>query len=163
MIKSFNNNTIDENPEELQIQIRYADTQEQKQLKQQTHAARQFRSQEYEYATQAWRQGRLPSAGSSDGDFKALSSGDFDQYLNTVSAAPVQTQRWASNRALPGRSPLGGVPYTNTYTQANLPKTTGSDDAASGDDTKNSGSDAGVPVETANSPVDSASPAAKQE
>lgn len=50
-MKTFNNHTITSNGEELQIQIRYADTQEQKSLKQQTQAARQFRSAEYELAT----------------------------------------------------------------------------------------------------------------
>lgn len=57
MIKQFNNYTLGSGSDELQIQIRYADTQEQKSLKQQTQAARQFRSAEYEFATQAWRRG----------------------------------------------------------------------------------------------------------
>ncbi|QIW99069.1 hypothetical protein AMS68_004587 [Peltaster fructicola] len=161
VIKSFNSQAMDEGAEDAQIQIRYADTQEQKQLKQQTHAARQFRSQEYEYATQAWRQGRMTSVGSSDGDYKSISSGDFDQYLNTVSAAP--SQRWSNNKALPGRSPLGGVPYTNSYSQGTLSKTNNNDDAASVDEAKGPGSDAGVKVEPTSSPDDSATPAAKQE
>ncbi|KAM3424424.1 hypothetical protein BST61_g6429 [Cercospora zeina] len=48
VIKTFNNHTIKTAAEELQVQIRYADTQEQKSLKQQTQAARQFRSAEYD-------------------------------------------------------------------------------------------------------------------
>lgn len=55
IIRSFNNKTITCNNEEHTIQIRYADTQEQKHLKQTTAAARQFRSAEYEFATQAHR------------------------------------------------------------------------------------------------------------
>lgn len=49
VIRTFNNHTIKAAGEELQIQIRYADTQEQKSLKLQTQAARQFRSAEYEF------------------------------------------------------------------------------------------------------------------
>lgn len=48
VIRTFNNHTIKSAGEDLQMQIRYADTQEQKSLKQQTQAARQFRSAEYE-------------------------------------------------------------------------------------------------------------------
>lgn len=104
----------------MQIQIRYADTQEQKSLKQQTQAARQFRSAEYEYATQAWRQGRLPYAGSNTTD--GQHSNEFDQYLGTTPAVPIQGQRWAQSaiRQMPGRSPLGAVPYTPNAAQLNV-------------------------------------------
>ncbi|USW57045.1 Putative RNA recognition motif domain, nucleotide-binding alpha-beta plait domain superfamily [Septoria linicola] len=114
VIKTFNNHTIKTAGEELQVQIRYADTQEQKSLKQQTQAARQFRSAEYEYATQAWRQGRLPYAGSTVHDTNQ-NTNEFDQYLGTTPAVPIQGQRWAQSavRQVPGRSPLGAVPYTN--------------------------------------------------
>ncbi|KAK8162096.1 hypothetical protein IWX90DRAFT_289425 [Phyllosticta citrichinensis] len=51
VIKKFNNTpvTVSDGEEEHTIQIRYADTQEQKILKQQTAAARQFRAAEFEY------------------------------------------------------------------------------------------------------------------
>ena len=114
VIKTFNNHTIQSAGEELQIQIRYADTQEQKSLKQQTQAARQFRSAEYEYATQAWRQGRLPYAGSTA--HESTNANEFEQYLGTTAGVPIQGQRWAQSamRQLPGRSPLGNVPYNST-------------------------------------------------
>lgn len=47
------------NGEEHLIQIRFADTQDQKNLKQQTAAARQFRTAEYEFATQGHTWGQL--------------------------------------------------------------------------------------------------------
>ncbi|EME40619.1 hypothetical protein DOTSEDRAFT_65305 [Dothistroma septosporum NZE10] len=120
VIKTFNNHTIKSQGEELQVQIRFADTQEQKQLKQQTQAARHFRSQEYEYATQAWRQGRLPYAGSTVHDTNQ-NGNEFDQYLGTTPAIPIHGQRWAQSaiRQVPGRSPLGGLPY-NGSSQAPL-------------------------------------------
>lgn len=119
VIKTFNNHTIKNAGEELQIQIRFADTQEQKSLKQQTQAARQFRSAEYEYATQAWRQGRLPSTAPSALGYDSQSTNEFDQYLGTAASVPIQGQRWAQSaiRQVPGRSPLGAVqsvPYAGT-------------------------------------------------
>lgn len=116
VIKDFNNFTIKSGGEEMQIQIRYADTQEQKSLKQQTQAARQFRSAEYEFATQAWRQGRIPFAGSTD--HANNSTNEFEQYLGTT-GVPIQGQRWAQSavRNLPGRSPLGTAPYNNASQQ----------------------------------------------
>jgi hypothetical protein len=116
VIRTFNNHTIKTATEELQVQIRYADTSEQKSLKQQTQAARQFRSAEYEYATQAWRQGRLPYAGTTLNDTDQSTNGnDFEQYLGNNATVPFQNQRWAQSaiRHAPGRSPLGAVPYTN--------------------------------------------------
>lgn len=118
MIKTFNNHSITSNGEELQIQIRFADTQEQKTLKQQTQAARQFRSAEYEFATQAWRQGRLPSSGSS-GYEGSTANNEFDLYLGTAPQVPFQGQRWAQsvNRQLPGRSPLGNMSFSGANAQ----------------------------------------------
>lgn len=49
VICAYNNTPIYKNGEEFSIQIRYADTQEQKMLKQQTAAGRQFRAAEYEF------------------------------------------------------------------------------------------------------------------
>jgi RNA recognition motif-containing protein len=97
VIKTFNNHTINANGEDLQIQIRYADTQEQKSLKQQTQAARQFRSAEYEFATQAWRQGRLPYAGTTMHETSATN--EFEQYLGTT--ANAQGQRWIKSAIKP--------------------------------------------------------------
>lgn len=106
------------------MQIRYADTQEQKQLKQSTQAARQFRSaecestprsslqgptntcREDEFATSAWRQGRLPYAGTTLNDVPNPTS-EFDQYLGTTAGVPFQNQRWAQ------RSFPTGQPYAN--------------------------------------------------
>lgn len=97
MIKKFNNHAIKSGNETLNIQIRYADTQEQKSLKQQTQAARQFRSAEYEYATQYARRG-IPFTG-------ARGENEFSQALGGQSAVPIQNQRWAQS-AIRGRSPL---------------------------------------------------------
>lgn len=115
--------------ETTQIQIRYADTQEQKTLKQQTQAARRFRSEEYEFATQAWRQGRLPAAGSTN-----QTGTEFDQFLGTTAAVPIHGQRWAQyggGRGLLGRSPLGGLPPATT-TQAPLVQVTIKPDSDAG-------------------------------
>lgn len=118
VIRDFNNYTFKSSGEEMQIQIRYADTQEQKSLKQQTQAARQFRSAEYEYATQAWRQGRIPFAGST-AHAETNNTNEFEQYLGTAASVPIQGQRWAQSavRHLPGRSPLGTTPYTSASQQ----------------------------------------------
>jgi hypothetical protein len=128
VIKTFNNRTLPNGNEELPVQIRYADTQEQKSLKQQTQAARQFRSAEYEYATQAWRQGRLPYAGTTLNDTTSTAKGnEFEQYLGNNAAVPFQNQRWAQSavRHAPGRSPLAGMPFTNTQTSAQAQATQG--------------------------------------
>jgi hypothetical protein len=162
VIKTFNNHTIKSGGEEMQIQIRYADTQEQKSLKQQTQAARQFRSAEYEYATQAWRQGRLSYAGSSDGQ----NSNEFDQYLGTTPAVPIQGQRWAQSaiRQVPGRSPLGAVPYTPNAAQLNpTVKTEGQTtptDAGAGVESKPTISSPATTQVT--KPVDSVAPAEQE-
>jgi hypothetical protein len=162
VIKTFNNHTITSGGEEMQIQIRYADTQEQKSLKQQTQAARHFRSQEYEYATQAWRQGRLPYAGSTNHD--GQSSNEFDQYLGTTPAVPIQGQRWAQSaiRQVPGRSPLGAVPYTPNAAQHNTAtKTDGQ--ATPTDAAVDSKPAVGSPATAqATSPVDSVAPAEQE-
>lgn len=80
VIKKFNNYKVNVGGEEYTIQIRFADTQEQKQLKQQTAAARQFRSAEYEYATQAHKAGYSSSRGS------YVSNNEFETYMTTRSA-----------------------------------------------------------------------------
>ncbi|KAK5165125.1 uncharacterized protein LTR77_009222 [Saxophila tyrrhenica] len=159
VIKDYNNFTIkDPNGEELQIQIRYADTQEQKSLKQQTQAARQFRSAEYEYATQAWRQGNLPYAGSNAGD--SQDGNEFEQYLGTTANVPIQGQRWAQygGGGLPGRSPLGGLP-ANTSQAPMVQINVASDaahavTAAEAADTKPAVTSPAT-AQAANSPVDS--------
>jgi hypothetical protein len=79
VIKKFNNYKVNVGGEEYTIQIRFADTQEQKQLKQQTAAARQFRSAEYEYATQAHKAGYSSSRGS------YVSNNEFETYMTTRS------------------------------------------------------------------------------
>ncbi|KAK4574832.1 hypothetical protein LTR86_001674 [Recurvomyces mirabilis] len=151
VIRTFNNHAIKANDEDLQIQIRFADTQEQKSLKQQTQAARQFRSAEYEYATQAWRQGRIPFAGTTINDTAAAN--EFEQYLGTTASAPGQGQRWAQSviKQGPGCSPLGGsAPYTGDNGAAGEALKPTHDEAA---DSKPATTSGGVPVV---SPVDSA-------
>lgn len=119
VIKTFNNHTIHANGEDLQIQIRYADTHEQKVLKQQTQAARQFRSAEYEYATQAWRQGRLPYAGTTVHEASSATGNEFDQYLGTTANIPIQGQRWAQSAIRTPRGEVAQAPYnTNTNQSA---------------------------------------------
>lgn len=147
VIKTFNNRTIPTATEELQVQIRYADTQEQKSLKQQTQAARQFRSAEYEYATQAYRQGRLPYAGTTLNDSASSKGNEFEQFLGHGAAVPFQNQRWAQSavrHAAPGRSPLGAFTSNQTQVQATQ------DDTDSGKDAdRNTREDSAVDVKPA--------------
>jgi len=110
VVRAFNNKTIEFNDEEHTIQIRYADTQEQKQLKQQTAAARQFRSAEYEYATQAhksgWPAGRQ--------QYPQADRNEFENFLGTNVGVPIHNQRWAQAAWRQGnqhRSPLATIPY----------------------------------------------------
>ena len=121
VIRMFNNTDIKSQGEDLQMQIRFADTQEQKSLKQQTQAARQFRSAEYEYATQAWRQGRLPYAGTTLNEHPG-NTNEFEQFMGGNASVPIQGQRWAQSaiRQMPGRSPLGSTQY-NAGSQSQTP------------------------------------------
>jgi hypothetical protein len=163
----YNNHTIKANGEELQIQIRYADTQEQKSLKQQTQAARQFRSAEYEYATQAWRQGRVPFGGSTSQD-SASTGNEFEQYLGTTANVSIQNQRWTQygGRSLPGRSPLGGLPSTATgqppLVQINVASGSESGTTPAKSETENTKPVTSPVTVQANSPADSAA-ASEQE
>lgn len=98
VMKDFNNTPINKNGgEEHVIQIRYSDTHEQKMLKQQTAAARQFRAAEFEYGClQTGRHGpRLLSmperlSSSSPGHTANPSVSDtgatFEQYLELSAA-----------------------------------------------------------------------------
>lgn len=172
VIRTFNNRTIPTATEELQVQIRYADTQEQKSLKQQTQAARQFRSAEYEYATQAYRQGRLPYAGTTLNDNASTTKGnEFEQFLGHNAAVPFQNQRWAQSavRHAPGRSPLGAMPFTNNQAQ---PQAVQDDTASAKEADRSTREDSAVdvkPVSTspttahANSPEATPTVAADQE
>jgi hypothetical protein len=166
VIKTFNNHTIKSNGEELQIQIRYADTQEQKALKQQTQAARQFRSAEYEFATQAWRQGRLPYAGTTIND--TPNGNEFEQYLGTAPSVPIQGQRWAQSamRQMPARSPLATAPYTggnqHPMVQINVASPDGQAGSSKDTDAKPVITTSPATAQAVNSPVDSAA-ASEQE
>lgn len=77
-------------------------------MKQQTQAARQFRSAEYEYATQAWRRERMPHlTGSAVHDLPNAT--EFDQYVGTTASVPIEGQRWikpALSKFTAGRTPL---------------------------------------------------------
>lgn len=161
VIKSYNNNTVEDN----QVQIRYADTHEQKMLKQQTQAARQFRSTEYEYATQAWRQGRLPYAGTTLNDNVTSNTGnEFEQYLGSSATVPIQNQRWAQSaiRHAPGRSPLGATPYTSNAAANETPLAQASVNPTK-DGQTSSGDDAALdtkPLSTSPATAHATSPAA---
>ncbi|KAK3070801.1 hypothetical protein LTR53_009806 [Teratosphaeriaceae sp. CCFEE 6253] len=153
VIRTFNNHAIQSNGEELLVQIRFADTQEQKALKQQTQAARQFRSAEYEYATRAWRQGRLPYAGTTL--HQTTSPNEFDQYLGTTANVPIHGQRWAQSavRHVAAHGPATSFTGTSQpFVQA---------EAASGAERKVEDADtkqtiASPATAAVNSPVDSA-------
>nr|POE51780.1 hypothetical protein CFP56_25987 [Quercus suber] len=131
VIKTFHNTSIEASSEDMQVQIRYADTQEQKSLKQQTQAARQFRSAEYEWASQNYRPvGR---------------ANEFEQYLGTHPNLPIHGQRWAQSamRQTPApRSPLGPTSAPDTAQQ--LP-------TAAGGNIKVEATDRPTTVEHANS------------
>lgn len=84
IIKNFHNTPVAKpGSEEQLIQIRFADTQDQKNLKQQTAAARQFRTAEYEFATQGHTWGQLHplSRGHGVPSGAAGQAHDFESYL----------------------------------------------------------------------------------
>lgn len=114
VIRTFNNKTITPNGEDHTIQIRYADTQEQKHLKQTTAAARQFRSAEYEFATQAhrsWLNGSaLPSP--TDGQENGTRSlNEFEAYLGHQAGYTGRGQNSSDPgwRTVGHRSPLSVI------------------------------------------------------
>lgn len=107
-------------------------------LKATTAAARSFRSAECEYrgpwlsyigladrrqdefATSAWRQGRLPYAGTTLNDLPNPTSTEFDQYLGTTAGIPFQNQRWAQQRQFPARQPyMNHGPSSLLHTTSN--------------------------------------------
>lgn len=87
IIKQFNNTPVSKpGGEEHIMQIRYSDTHEQKMLKQQTAAARQFRAAEFEYGClEARRAGLLPQAADHLSTGPKSSNGalgnDFEPYM----------------------------------------------------------------------------------
>ena len=96
IIQDFNNAPVSKgNGEKYNIQIRYADTPEQKALKQQTTAARQYRSAEYESQTT-----QDPST------FIARMHGgnEFEQYMSGGAiAGQTQTNGYTTNSGVSGR------------------------------------------------------------
>jgi hypothetical protein len=98
VMKQFNNTPVCKNGgEEHIIQIRYSDTHEQKMLKQQTAAARQFRAAEFEYGClQTGRHGpgllsfpeRLTSASPANAANPSVSDtgNGFEKYLHRATA-----------------------------------------------------------------------------
>ncbi|KIV99572.1 uncharacterized protein PV09_08750 [Verruconis gallopava] len=124
VMKKFNNTPVSKNGgEEHVIQIRYSDTHEQKMLKQQTAAARQFRAAEFEYGClQTGRHGpgllSMPDRVSSTSPAHTTSPSasdaapTFEQYLHRAAApyvAPALNGRQAAN--FPNsRSPLSAIP-----------------------------------------------------
>lgn len=92
---------------ELQVQIRYADTQEQRSLKQRIRAARQFRSAEYCYVTQAWRQASSFPGGPKD-DQSGTRSNDFEKYPGNDAVCPHRARsavHQGSSRSSPSVRP----------------------------------------------------------
>jgi hypothetical protein len=158
VIQTFNNTTIKHNGEDLQMQIRYADTQEQKSLKQQTQAARQFRSAEYEYATQAWR--RAPQYVSPTSRDNQQHGNEFDQYLQASSGAMPQGQRWVSPTLR--RSPLGAS-IAQTPTSGLHSNLSQESPTAQGKDNLEAKSAVTASMPGQGSPVDSINPVMKLE
>jgi hypothetical protein len=83
VIKNYNNTPVSKNGgEEHIIQIRYSDTHEQKMLKQQTAAARQFRAAEFEFGClQTGRTG--PNSAERLLNNGGAAPNDFDAYLQS--------------------------------------------------------------------------------
>ena len=86
VIKNFNNKAIQKgDSEEYNVQIRYADTPEQKALKAQTTAARQYRTAEYESQTQSPVRVQGSQYAARAGGFNGGAPGfddDFGEYMN---------------------------------------------------------------------------------
>ncbi|KAF4555615.1 RNA recognition motif-containing protein 15 [Elsinoe fawcettii] len=120
IIRVFNNKVIEHNGEEHTIQIRYADTQEQKHLKQTTAAARQFRSAEYEYATLAHRQGYGRAMSSISGsEAMSPSSNDFENFLSHNASLAAKNYGEPNYRQYGQRTPLGIVSPSNNNIRRN--------------------------------------------
>ncbi|KAI9668011.1 MAG: hypothetical protein M1821_000831 [Bathelium mastoideum] len=113
IIKNFNNTPVSKpGEEEHSIQIRYADTEQQKWLKQQTAAARQFRTAEYEYATANRRWMATPNRVEGNGTPAAptSSSNELETYL--ASTAGTSGPRYvppAFRQQVPNRQPLTAI------------------------------------------------------
>ncbi|KAI9713229.1 MAG: hypothetical protein M1820_001215 [Bogoriella megaspora] len=112
IIRDFNNSVVvqPKSEEEHIIQIRYADTAEQKWLKQQTAAARQFRTAEYEFATAHRRpyiqgQNRTDSTSASN-----TSSNELENYLAASNGAAPRYIPPAFRHQAPVRQPLSTIP-----------------------------------------------------
>lgn len=119
VIQDFNNHPVTKaNNEKCSIQIRYADTPEQKALKQQTTAARQYRSAEYESQTQA--QMHSPNA------FMARFNGhqEFGPYMSGVNGHDYANGYDVSNGFTTRFNAMSGQftpTSTNTAISVNLP------------------------------------------
>lgn len=82
IIKSYNNTPVSKNGgEEHLIQIRFADTPDQKHLKQQTAAARQYRTAEYESQTQGRSPFVSPARPVGNPTAGRLIDRDFESYM----------------------------------------------------------------------------------
>ena len=83
IIKNFNNSAVSKaGGEEHVIQIRYADTAEQKMLKHRTAAARQFRTAEYEYGVQARNQVLPTSQRVETATAQSENANEFENFLH---------------------------------------------------------------------------------
>lgn len=142
------------------FRIRFADTQEQKSLKQQTQAARQFRSAEYEYATAFWRQNRLPASGTTAVGPDNNSTNELDTYLGTAASVPITGQRWHQSAIrqvsqVPAR-PYAGPAAPSPLVQINVAGATTDDQAGPSETVVDSKSVATSPATThAGTPITS--------
>lgn len=122
------------------IQIRYADTPQQKNLKQHTTAARQFRSAEYEYATQNWRRYDGPGQSEAQNEFENFltrtvryAHKNSDRGLRTMADRVCRSPSAQTSRQGQPHAGLFARPYLNgsyqngrassTHINVNLPPT----------------------------------------
>ncbi|KAL9072752.1 MAG: hypothetical protein Q9157_004979 [Trypethelium eluteriae] len=113
IIKSYNNTPVSKpSEEEHSIQIRYADTEQQKWLKQQTAAARQFRTAEYEYATanRRWMPAATRLDGTTNPAISTTSGNELESYLAaTTGASGPRYVPPPFRQQMPTRQPLSTI------------------------------------------------------
>lgn len=128
VIKTFNNTPITKvDGQEHLIQIRFADTQEQKTLKHQTTQARDWRTQEYELQTT----GRSASAASFNRIPVPMQAGehDFEAYMTSTTGCVILLIDQNTANPLKGRKHLlttniPTLPLDVSRASASMPSTT---------------------------------------
>ncbi|KAL9061164.1 MAG: hypothetical protein Q9162_000309 [Coniocarpon cinnabarinum] len=153
VIQDFNNRAVSKaDGEKYNIQIRYADTPEQKALKQQTTAARQYRSAEYESQTS-----QTP-----DSAFVPHINGanDFEQYISGALNGHAPSDAYDTGVGVNGRlsalsshlSPSLPSATVNVHVPQNGRKGMSEDEGSAGDDEKTIHA-AIVPASTKEKPI----------